>query len=47
MEQPSLPPRIGYEVCGMVRAVGPDVTAFKAGDAVSTIPGYSQSRYGA
>ncbi len=46
MEQPSLPSRIGYEVSGIVRAVGPDVSAFKAGDAVSTIPGYSQVRYG-
>jgi len=40
------PPRIGYEVAGVVRAVGPDVTSFKPGDAVSTIPGYSQSKYG-
>ncbi len=46
MEQPSLPSRIGYEVSGIVRAVGPDVTSFKPGDAVSTIPGYSQSKYG-
>ena len=46
MEQPALPSRIGYEISGIVRAVGPDVTAFKAGDAVSTIPGYSQSKYG-
>ncbi len=46
MEQPSLPSRIGYEVSGIVRALGPDVTGFKVGDAVSTIPGYSQGRYG-
>ena len=46
MEQPSLPSRIGYEIAGVVRAVGPGVTGFKAGDAVSTIPGYSQSQYG-
>ena len=46
MEQPSLPSRIGYEVSGVVRAVGPDVTAFEVGDAVSTIPGYPQGRYG-
>ena len=45
-EQPSFPSRIGYEVSGIVRAVGPDVTAFKPGDAVSTIPGYSQGQYG-
>ena len=47
MEQPQLPSRIGYELSGVVRAVGPGVTEFKAGDAVSTIPGYSQSQYGA
>ena len=46
MEQPSLPSRIGYEVSGIVRAVGPGVASFKPGDAVSTIPGYSQSKYG-
>ena len=46
LEQPSLPSRIGYEVSGVVRAVGPGVTACKVGDAVSTIPGYSQGQYG-
>lgn len=46
MEQPSLPSRIGYEVSGVVRAVGPGVTAFKVGDPVSTVPGYSQGKYG-
>ena len=45
-EQPSLPSRIGYEVSGVVRAVGPGVGSFKPGDAVSTVPGYSQGRYG-
>lgn len=46
MEQPKLPSRIGYEISGVVRAVGPNVTGFKAGDAVSTVPGYSQGQYG-
>ena len=46
LEQPSLPSRIGYEVSGVVRAVGPGVTGLRVGDAVSTIPGYSQSKYG-
>lgn len=45
-EQPSFPSRIGYEVSGVVRAVGPDVTSCKAGDAVSTVPGYAQGQYG-
>jgi NADPH:quinone reductase-like Zn-dependent oxidoreductase len=46
MEQPSLPSRIGYEVSGIVRAVGPDAAEFKVGDAVSTVPGYPQGQYG-
>ncbi len=45
-EQPSFPSRIGYEVSGVVRAVGPDVTSCKPGDAVSTVPGYAQGQYG-
>ena len=31
---------------GVVRALGPDVTKFRVGDAVSAIPGYSQRKYG-
>ena len=46
LEQPTLPSRLGYEAAGIVRAVGPDVTGFSPGDAVSTIPGFSMSRYG-
>jgi NADPH:quinone reductase-like Zn-dependent oxidoreductase len=46
LEQPSCPSRLGYEAAGTIESVGPDVTGFKAGDAVSTIPAFPQSRYG-
>jgi NADPH:quinone reductase-like Zn-dependent oxidoreductase len=46
LEQPTLPSRLGYEAAGIVDAVGPGVTGFKPGDAVSTIPAFKQSRYG-
>jgi NADPH:quinone reductase-like Zn-dependent oxidoreductase len=46
LEQPRLPSRLGYEAAGIVDAVGPSVTAFKPGDAVSTIPAFKQGRYG-
>ncbi|MGC8550366.1 MAG: zinc-dependent alcohol dehydrogenase family protein [Acidobacteriaceae bacterium] len=46
-EQPQLPSRIGYEVAGVVEAVGPGVDAKLVGQRVSTVPGFSQNRYGA
>lgn len=46
LEDPVLPSRLGYEAAGVVDAVGPGVTKFKPGDAVSTIPAFSQGRYG-
>jgi len=46
-EQPQLPSRIGYEVAGVVEAVGEGVDAAWLGKPVATIPGYSQNRYGA
>jgi NADPH:quinone reductase-like Zn-dependent oxidoreductase len=46
LEDPKLPSKLGYEASGIVESVGPGVTAFKAGDAVSTIPAFSQSAYG-
>jgi NADPH:quinone reductase-like Zn-dependent oxidoreductase len=46
-EQPQLPSRIGYEVAGIVEAVGPGVDPKLIGQPVSTVPGYSQNRYGA
>jgi NADPH:quinone reductase-like Zn-dependent oxidoreductase len=46
LEQPKLPARLGYEAAGTVAAVGPGVTGFKVGDAVSTIPSFSLNDYG-
>jgi NADPH:quinone reductase-like Zn-dependent oxidoreductase len=46
LEVPQLPARLGYEAAGIVSAVGEDVTEFKPGDAVSTIPAFSQNQYG-
>lgn len=45
-EQPVLPSRLGYEVAGVVEAVGPGVEASWVGKKVSTIPGFSQNKYG-
>lgn len=45
-EQPELPSRIGYEAAGVVEAVGPGVDLKLVGQRVSTVPGYSQNRYG-
>jgi NADPH:quinone reductase-like Zn-dependent oxidoreductase len=46
MERPQLPSRIGYEVAGVVEAVGEGVDASWVGKPVSTVPGFSQNRYG-
>lgn len=46
LEDPKLPARLGYEAAGTVAALGPDVTGFKVGDAVSTIPSFSMNAYG-
>jgi NADPH:quinone reductase-like Zn-dependent oxidoreductase len=45
-EQPQLPSRIGYEVAGVVEAVGEGVDAGWIGKPVATVPGFSQNRYG-
>lgn len=46
IEQPKLPSRLGYEVSGVVAAVGEGVDPSLVGTSVATIPGYSQNRYG-
>ncbi|WDR86076.2 zinc-dependent alcohol dehydrogenase family protein [Burkholderia ambifaria] len=44
--QPRFPASLGYEASGVVAAVGPDVTAFAVGDAVSVVPSFSFADYG-
>ena len=46
IEEPILPAKLGYEVSGVIEAIGADVTGFALGDAVSTIPAFSQNQYG-
>ncbi|MEV6522295.1 zinc-dependent alcohol dehydrogenase family protein [Longispora sp. NPDC051575] len=40
------PARLGSEAAGVVEAVGPGVTGFAPGQAVSTVPAFSQNDYG-
>src|SRR5688500_2771381 len=46
LEQPNFPARLGYEAAGTVEAIGDGVQGLKVGDAVSTVPAFSQNRYG-
>jgi NADPH:quinone reductase-like Zn-dependent oxidoreductase len=46
IEEVKLPARLGYEAAGFVDSIGPDVTGFAVGDAVNTIPAFSQNQYG-
>ena len=46
LEQPQFPSRLGYEVAGVVEAVGDGVDRGWIGKAVATVPGFSQNRYG-
>ncbi|WP_395678708.1 zinc-dependent alcohol dehydrogenase family protein [Inquilinus sp.] len=45
-EAPEFPARLGYEAAGVVEALGPGVTGFAAGDAVSIVPPLSITRWG-
>jgi NADPH:quinone reductase-like Zn-dependent oxidoreductase len=45
-EQPVFPARNGYEAAGFIDAIGPDVTNFAVGDAVSVAPAFSLNDYG-
>ncbi|MGB6688865.1 MAG: zinc-dependent alcohol dehydrogenase family protein [Terracidiphilus sp.] len=46
LEQPQLPSRLGYEVAGVVEAVGDGVDKSWIGKKIATVPGFSQNRYG-
>jgi len=46
LEQPNVPARLGYEAAGTIEALGEGVQGFKIGEAVSTIPAFSQNQYG-
>lgn len=46
IETPQLPSHLGYEIAGIVEAVGEDVSEFQVGDKVSSIPAFSISDYG-
>jgi NADPH:quinone reductase-like Zn-dependent oxidoreductase len=43
---PKFPAMLGYEAAGTVAAVGPRVTGFAIGDAVSVVPAFSFAEYG-
>ncbi|MGU7774354.1 zinc-dependent alcohol dehydrogenase family protein [Burkholderia sp. MR1-5-21] len=44
--EPRFPATLGYEAAGVVAAVGPGVTGFAEGDAVSVVPAFSFADYG-
>lgn len=46
LEVPQLPARLGYEAAGLITLIGEGVSEFKVGDAVSTVPAFSQNQYG-
>ena len=46
LETPNPPAKLGYEAAGEIQAIGEGVTGFSVGDAVSTIPAFSMTKYG-
>lgn len=42
----SLPAQLGFEAAGQIDALGPGVSGFSVGDAVSVLPGFSSTQYG-
>ncbi|GBR66894.1 zinc-dependent alcohol dehydrogenase family protein [Gluconobacter kanchanaburiensis] len=44
--EPRFPAIIGYEASGLIEALGPDVSGFAVGDAVSVIPCFMLGEYG-
>lgn len=46
LEEPQLPAKLGYEAAGTIAAVGEGVSEFAVGDAVNTVPAFSQNQYG-
>ena len=46
LEQPELPSRLGYEVSGVVEAVGEGVDKKWVGKPAATMPGFSMNKYG-
>jgi NADPH:quinone reductase-like Zn-dependent oxidoreductase len=45
-QPPSLPAQLGFEAAGEIDALGPGVSGFSIGDAVSVLPGFSSTQYG-
>ncbi|MFI7635939.1 zinc-dependent alcohol dehydrogenase family protein [Nonomuraea sp. NPDC049400] len=41
-----LPARLGSEAAGVIEAIGPEVTGFEVGQAVSVVPSFSYNDYG-
>lgn len=46
LDPPRFPARLGYEAAGTVAELGEGVQGLEVGDAVSTIPAFSQNEYG-